>query len=259
VIQIPVCPAGRPAAARRPALSPRARTRTSRLISRPISRPTSNTGLGRHLADPVCWEALVARLQRPLRRRVTRALWLAAGLPPSDERVDDLVQEVYCRLFDEGGRRLRLYRGSNDHQLEAFLGRTAERVVADELRRARAWKRRGRPWAPPRPGEPVFTAGDPHDPEQRLLRKENHRLVLAALRRALPAATGARDVWILRQVLVEGWNSREVSRSLGGRLAPSSVDSLVCRLRRRLAASAGIDLPKRNPRRTPRRALCAAV
>lgn len=207
------------------------------------------------------WEDLVRRLAPHLRARVRRAFW-AAGVLPDPEQVDDLLQEVYCRLLSRGGRSLRLFRGAGEEELAAYLGRIAERTVADHLRTSRALKRgRGRllAFGPCAGEEAVARAVDPRGtPEDLLLAAERHRHFRAVCRRLLPGPTAARDTRVLELALLGGWSSREIARALGGRLAPSSIDSLVCRLRRRLAES-GIAVPKRDcrPVRAGAPAACA--
>jgi len=198
---------------------------------------------------PRCpWEDFVQRYQRPLRARVVRALW-AAGRRPADEQVDDLLQDVYCRLLDAGGRRIALCRG--EEAMAAYLGRIAERVVADQLRRTRALKRgRSRLLAADLGGgeEALARAIDPRGtPEDALLAAERRQSFRDVCRRLLPGPTAVRDTRILELALLGGWSSQEIARVLGGRLAASSVDSLVCRLRRRLAEN-GIPVPKRDCR-----------
>jgi RNA polymerase sigma factor (sigma-70 family) len=204
-----------------------------------------------HASCPRCpWEDFVQRYQRPLRARVVRALW-SAGRRPADEQVDDLVQDVYCRLLDAGGRRVALCRGAGEEAMAAYLGRIAERVVADQLRRTRALKRgRCRLLAAGLGGgeEALARAIDPRGtPEDALLAAERRRNFLDVCRRLLPGPTAARDTRVLELALLGGWSSQEIARVLGGRLAASSIDSLVCRLRRRLAET-GIPVPKRDCR-----------
>jgi len=53
-----------------------------------------------------------------------------------------------------------------------------------------------------------------------------------------------RDLNVLYLAFFEGHSSREICRRLGGGLTPSCVDSMVHRLKHRLAAF-GLQLPKR--------------
>jgi RNA polymerase sigma factor (sigma-70 family) len=224
------------------------------VTSAPAVRPTSAFASSSFSFPPSpsrCpWEDLVRRFEPDLRARVRRALW-SAGVLPGPEQVDDLLQEVYCRLLANGGRRLRLFRGEGEEEMSAYLGRIAERVVADQMRTTRTLKRgRGRllVFGPAAGEDAVARAVDPRGtPEDQLLAAERHRHFRAVCQRLLPGPTAARDTRVLELALLGGWSSREIARALGGRLAPSSVDSLVYRLRRRLAQS-GIAVPKRDCR-----------
>ncbi len=84
-------------------------------------------------------------------------------------------------------------------------------------------------------------------PEDLLLAAERRRCFRTVCGRLLPGPTAARDTRVLELALLGGWSSLEIARGLGGRLAASTVDTLVYRLRRRLAAS-GIAVPKRDGR-----------
>lgn len=201
---------------------------------------------------------LVQRYGSYLRRAVYRAL-RAAGVRlhrGEPEPVDELMQEVYCRIFAAEGRCLQQCRAGSTGQVAAFLARVAERVVFDHLRRGAAEKR-GRAlladWDEPEGTALRPVAVDPAaSPEERLLGEERRRQLFDRFARNghLPARPHwERDLRILHLALVEGWSSPEISERFGGRLAPSSVDSLIHRLRRRLAAG-GVQLPRRAPRRS---------
>jgi RNA polymerase sigma factor (sigma-70 family) len=168
------------------------------------------------------------------------------------DQVEEVVQEVYCRLLDGGGRRLSACHAESEGQAVSYLARVVERVVIDQVRKRLAAKRGA--------GQTVASAGpqakrllerkeDPAGtPEDRLLAAERRRLVLAHWRDIGSQPQGRRNLRILRLALIEGWSSREIARTLG-KLAPSSVDSVVHRLRRRLSEE-GVALPRRPPRFT---------
>jgi RNA polymerase sigma factor (sigma-70 family) len=183
-----------------------------------------------------------------------RARWSLRqlGVAARADQVEDVVQEVYCRLLDGGGRRLSACHAESEGQAVSYLARVVERVVIDQVRKRLAAKRGA--------GRTVASAGpqakrllerkeDPAGtPEDRLLAAERRRLVLAHWRDIGSAPQGRRNLRILRLALIEGWSSREIARTLG-KLAPSSVDSVVHRLRRRLSEE-GVALPRRPPRFT---------
>src|ERR1700676_5290247 len=88
------------------------------------------------------WEELIGRFGAGLKARVGSVL-RRCGVRPRDEHVEEIVQEVYCRLLAGGSRRLRRCRATSESQVGAYLGRVAERVALDQLRAARAQKRGG--------------------------------------------------------------------------------------------------------------------
>lgn len=228
--------------------------------TRPEPSPTSQSGptpaWSAEPWSPPTWGDLVRRYGPQLRARLGRTL-LRGGWRPLPERIDELVQEVYCRLLAAGGRRLGGFRGDTRAQLEAYLGRIAERIAIDELRAMRAAKRDGRRLAQLGLLEPeaLERTVDPEGtPLDQLLTEERWRQFSSACRRLAARRTGRRDAHIARLAILEGWTSREIARILGGRLRPSSIDSVLHRLKRRLAAE-GVDLPRRGraPRRSTRR------
>jgi RNA polymerase sigma factor (sigma-70 family) len=187
-------------------------------------------------------------------RLAARARWSLQqlGVKPRAEQVEEVMQEVYCRLLDGGGRRLSACHAESEGQAVTYLGRVVERVVIDQLRKRLAAKRGvGQTVRLDGPGvrhlleQKVDPAGTPED---QLLAAERRRLVLAHWRDIGREMQGRRNLRILRLALIEGWSSREIARTLG-KLAPSSVDSVVHRLRRRLSEE-GVALPRRPPRFT---------
>ena len=77
-------------------------------------------------------------------------------------------------------------------------------------------------------------------PEDDALLREGRRVVLARCRTLLDPNLGQEDrrrsLRILRRALLDGWSSEEIVRAEGGRLAASTIHSLVHRVRRRLVA-----------------------
>lgn len=188
---------------------------------------------------PDGWDELVRRFRGPLERMAAEAL-LRVGRTPERHRVEDLVQEVYCRLLAQGGgfdpRRRR------DPQVFAYLRRAVRSAAIDEVRAAGAAKRSGEP-VPIALVEPVDPAPDP---EQLLLARDRRRRMLARCRAAAGRGPrAARDARLLALTVIGGWTSREIAAASGGRVRSSTVDAAVCRMRRRLAAS-GVRLPRRS-------------
>jgi RNA polymerase sigma factor (sigma-70 family) len=197
------------------------------------------------------WEELVRRYGTLLALRVCQVL-RASGVDPSPDRVEEMVQEVYFRLLTRGARRLEACRAQSEKQVVVYLARVAERVALDELRAGSAVKRGhgilvplGSPEA-----SPAAKVADPRAvPEAQALSKEIRRLLLEVCG-SLSGPSAApgdrrRNLRILRLALLEGWSSREIARAEGGRLAASTVDTVVHRARRLLLDRHGYALPGR--------------
>ena len=207
--------------------------------------PTS-TDLFRSCASARCeraWSEFVARFHARLVCAVRRTLVRLEVSSSNEERVEDLVQEVYCRLLG-GGRGL--FRGDSEAQLMTYLQRVAESVVVDARRLALADKRWGGRRVEFEEGTPL-TSAECDGPEERLLARERRSTFLALCRHALGRRASPTTVRIARLALVEGWTSREIAAGLGGKVGIAGVDSVIYRLRRNLAGR-GIALPRRDQR-----------
>ena len=197
------------------------------------------------------WREFVKRFHGRLVTAVRRALLRlgASGAAGANtERVEDLVQEVYCRLLS-GGRRPRSFRGESEAQLMTYLQRVAASVVVDARRVALAEKRCGGhrvAWADWRLG-PAVGIGEASGPEDRLLAREQRRAFLAVCRQALGRRATPTTVRIACLALLEGWSSREIAAGLAGRMGIAGIDSVIYRLRRSLARR-GISVPRRDHR-----------
>jgi hypothetical protein len=204
---------------------------------------------GREEVFQASWEDLVGRYGRHVRGQVRWSL-RRAGLRPEPDQVEDRVQEVYCRLLLGGAILLRQLRQWSEAQVIHYLARTAQRVVCDDQRAARAVKRGA--------GLQIALAGRLAEladrvadsrgtPEDLAIRADSRRELLARFRllasNALSEEDRQRNLRVLRWALIEGWSSHEIVRAEGGRLAVSTVDTLVHRAKRRLAP--GADLPSR--------------
>jgi RNA polymerase sigma factor (sigma-70 family) len=188
------------------------------------------------------WRTFVRRYGRFLANTVRRTL-RERGEPGGRETVEELRQEVYCRLLAHEGHSLRNFRGSrgqgdDEASVRAYLGAIARSVVLDELRRRHALKRGG--------GQrrPLSTTGFDNtlDSEQAAPCPERRAILRDRLRALINACTpdkrSQRSVQVLRWAFLEGWTSREIAAALPGRPSPSSIDSMLYRLRRRLTEAA---------------------
>ena len=176
------------------------------------------------------------------------------------DEVDELVQEIYCRLLENGRQRLRGFQGDNEKALLSFLAQVARSVVLSHLRHRYASKRsealsdsqgtfRQGVWCdrPPAPGERKIERleGVPcvrRSPEHEALRRQQRRTFFRRCRDTDGGRSCRRNAEIVWLALLEGWNRRKIAARVS--LTPSAVDTVVYRARRRLAVY-GIEIPER--------------
>ena len=189
------------------------------------------------------WSDLVRQHHPRLIGAVRRALY-RHGLERGSDSAEDLAQEVWCRLLCRGDG-TRRFRGSSEGEAALYLRRIVDSVVADAARAARAQKRCvDRTLSLEEVGETAARAGDRSSPELRLLAVERRRLLLERCRSALGRRASPLALRVAELALLDGMSSGEIARRLDGRLRPGAIDTLICRLRRRLAAQ-GVALPRR--------------
>lgn len=164
------------------------------------------------------------------------------------ERVEELAQEVWCRLLERDRARRPGPRGEHELETAEYLRRVATSVVVDAWRNDRAFKR-----CPAHLDslETLAGGGGESYADERgcpLRRTQARDRLIDFLRqcRSLLGRRPSRDRFdAVRMVWVEGMTSREAARQLGGAWTAGAVDCLLMRLRRRLAAR-GIETPVRD-------------
>lgn len=195
-------------------------------------------------SDPDLWSRFV-RLFRPrLAASVTRALW-RAGQRADRELVAELIQESWCRMLVADRHVLRSFRGTKNGEAYNYLARIAESATLDRLRAEAAAKRGASLLIVESESEAAARdAPDPAaSPETRLVRRDLWRLFWERCGALIGSRDTERDLAILEQAVFQGWTSREIARQRG--LSASTVDTIVHRIRRRLAQR-GIHLPSRS-------------
>jgi RNA polymerase sigma factor (sigma-70 family) len=196
------------------------------------------------------WNELVERHGERVRSAVRVAL-RRFDERPDPERVDDLAQEVWCRLLERDRMRRAGPRGEREGETATYLRRVATTVVADVLRAEGAAKRRPRALLSLEPGD-FGLRREPADerasPLRRLLARDQLRRYLALCGRLVGRRDARARRLVVRLAWVAGLTSTDIARRIGGRWTSSGVDSLLHRLRRRLAAR-GEALPVRDARR----------
>jgi RNA polymerase sigma factor (sigma-70 family) len=183
------------------------------------------------------WQEFVDRYEWQL-RSVLRLTATRCGMPLVGPDLDEMVQELYCRLLSV---RCERFRGSSEQELWSYLNQAIYSLVVDRKRALATQKRQ-----PDREllGDSSGLPARRLDPEQQLLGKERRKVFFE---RCLEIARCDRvvvEVRALKMALLEGWTSREIARQLEGGLNARQIDSLVHRLRRHLEKD-GIRLPRR--------------
>jgi len=210
------------------------------------STGTSRDALAAPPAAALDWRELHRRHDRGVRLAVYHRLrQIGARIDP--DRVDDLAQEVWCRLLERDRARRPGPRGEHELETAEYLRKVAATVVVDVWRDERAVKRHPAQLESLErlSGRSVDSCAD-----QRacpLRRAEARDLLLGFLRhcrRLLGRKPTRERLRAVRLVWVEGMTSVEAARALGGAWTPGAVDCLLMRLRRRLAAQ-GIESPVR--------------
>ncbi len=192
------------------------------------------------------WRLFLERFEPALRRGISRALRAAGVRYAYRQRLEDCLQDCYCKILKNDRRVLGCCRETDDRALFAFFLTLGERVARDALRRERAEKRGLDRLVPLDDRLAERTAADCRStPERRALVRDDRRLLVARLRSAAAGRQQERNLRVLVMVFVGGLTSREISKRFGGALTPTSIDSLVYRVRRRLLED-GVELGPRS-------------
>lgn len=133
--------------------------------------------------DPAAVRWLVAHLSPVIQARVARALLRrASGGRSTRQEVEDMTQEVFVALFEDGGKVLRSWEPERGMSLANFTGLVAERQVAAILRSGRR-----SPWTedPTLSDELERPSDEALGPEARVASQELLTVLLDRVRAAL--------------------------------------------------------------------------
>lgn len=178
------------------------------------------------------WREFECRYRPRLIAGIRRGLCYAWERP-QPELLEELLQDCYCRLLEHDSRALRCCLEMEQPRIGAYLVQVGRSVALDWLRRRGADKR----------GHDLTLVVDRHwlaeigdetsDAEQLFCAREMLKSFWADCRDIVAATGNPARLEILRQVWLQQRPSREIAAETD--LAVSSVDSVVCRMRRRLA------------------------
>ena len=194
------------------------------------------------------WGRFVADFEGRIRLNVLQS-FARVGASARTHIVDELVQDVYCRLLEHDRRVLRECRARSESSVKGYLASVCASVVVDYLR-ARATQKRGGRTFQVRPAgdgvrDPLERIADPSaGPEQRYLLQEARRGFLDACSHLFAGDRRERNLEIFKLAFVDGWTSREISLRFEGAIKPGSIDSVIHR-HRRLLHDSGVAVPER--------------
>ncbi len=194
--------------------------------------------------DNLAWGEFVLRFQPLLRSSIARVL-RRLDHRASPEAIDDLVQDVYCRLLERGSE---AFRGDNEGEVVSYLRRVCESVVVDRHRGRSTQKRGGRTLLidldPQRRTLAELVVDGGSSPEERCLHRELRGLLLDGCRLLYQGRRPDRNVAIFELAVLDGWTSREIAEEFDWGLKAGSIDSVVHRQRKRLKRR-GLEAPER--------------
>ncbi len=193
--------------------------------------------------DPGARRALVTRLLPTIEARVLHVLLRYKRHEQACQAAPDLAQQVFVRLFEDGGRRLRAWEPGRGAALLTFVGLIAEREVVSILRRDRQ-----NPWteAPTDGDELADRAGAGPDLEGPLASRD---LLNVVLDRAL-ARLDERGLLLFQRLIVDEAELATVARETGTTLAALYMwKSRFAKLTREIADELGGEPP--SPMRRP--------
>ena len=186
------------------------------------------------------WCELLERIEPRLSRYVIAKL-VGLQFSAKAELVEELVQEVYCRLFERGRKALTGCRAESDAALLSYLKTICQCLVVDHCRSVLSKKRGG--------GNSEYVFADEGSrarwcgsAEDRVLTRELRARLGTILAELSTPSQSERNRWIFERAVIEGWTSGEIGERTG--LDPSGVDSIVHRMKQRLGAL-GLSVPNR--------------
>ena len=151
-------------------------------------------------------------------------------------QLDDLLQEVYVKLFNNNGEAFRTYKGQYENTIWQFLEIVAMRVVYNDWRKINARKRPriARDLAPERVGDllDLFPDKNAEDELNRLMMmlaiEDCFKRIAQKLRHP------ERDIRIFKLYLYDGMSAESIAELPEIKLSPQSVFRIIAEIKGRL-------------------------
>jgi RNA polymerase sigma factor (sigma-70 family) len=196
--------------------------------------------LGNEPRNNGAWEEFVRRYRDYLAgviKRECQKLEYKAGL----SQMDDLLQEIYVKLFKNEGAAFRTYRGQFENTIWQFLEIVAVRVVLNHKRKTEANKRPRitRDIAPNRIGDVLDLFPDKNAEDE-----TNRIMMMLAIEECLQRTSAklrhpVRDLRIFKLYLYDGLSAESIAELPEIKLSQQSVFRILADLKERLAHCLG--------------------
>jgi RNA polymerase sigma-70 factor (ECF subfamily) len=178
--------------------------------------------------DEEAWAEFIRRFQTVIATTVLRTA--RRWGEPSRQQLDDLTQDTYLKLCEDGSRLLRSFRPQNEGSIYRFLKVVATNVVHDRFKSARATKRGAAQTEAM--GEPAQV--DPKTADGRSFDAVLQRIQLAQVDRVLIQVTAGKDqkrnrtiFWLRHR---QGLTAHEVASIPSIGLTTEGVESVLMRM-----------------------------
>lgn len=172
------------------------------------------------------------------------------------ETISDLVQEVYVKLVDFDRQALRNFQGESESSFLAYLSKISNNIVAEYFRKQLAEKRRGNEISiqvllDDQECEQSGSRAITHtylsiNGEQKLVNNLASQEISKILKQVLVGPNSQRDLLVFKLCTVEGLSSKEVAESKEFTLKPSSIESIIRRVKNkvRIAVKNEVSMPE---------------
>lgn len=193
---------------------------------------------GEKLTDRALWTQFQEQFQGLIFLYLMRALRLRRIQDDAADIVPDLAQEVYLRLVQRDGRILRVFRGTTEFSVMAFLARVSASVVQDYQRAAASDKRRGQ--VVPIESAKAAELGGMRLPDSPEFDSSQLGSILSwidveRIVEGDPDRKNARrNALIFKLHYIDGFESGEIARFPGFDLTKPGVETILARLRKRI-------------------------
>jgi RNA polymerase sigma-70 factor (ECF subfamily) len=177
------------------------------------------------------WTTFVSQFHRVIQAAIFRTSRRCSILSPG--LAEDLIQEVYLRLFANDCKVLREFRSSEPKALYGLIQAVAVTVTLDHFRSWSAEKR-GSGQEQVSPDSETIQIPSLGSPEEEIARSLLLERIDRCLKEIIPAETADRDRRVFWFYFRHGFTAREIAALPGTGLSDKGVESLLHRLTHQL-------------------------